>query len=468
MASIEEIDVYTVPFIIGVYHSMRKPSDANEYLTDFVNEFIELSQRGITVYNETYTVVINAIVCDAPARSFITYIKSHTGYFSCSRCVQEGDFFYNRVIFSEIDCTLRTNETFRNRIQIKHHIGNSILEKLLIDMVLQIALDYMHLVCLGVMKRLLQLWVKGNKNIRLSAEGVNSVSNYLIAIKSCIPSEFARKPRSLHDLDRWKATEFRQFLLYTGIVIMKSIMRPILYDHFVSLSVAIRILSDPQLCTSFNAYANSLLVWFVSNYGNIYGNEYLSYNVHNLVHLANDVKTFGCLDNFSCFKFENHMQKIKKMLHQSGIPLQELSNRIFEELQVPIQPLNHTMQYSIVVYKHRSDNKDISYLQFKCFKIGINKSDNCAFLDDNSIVFILDIFEQNRVFCTRVKRFINPKSFFTAPCDSRKLGIFLLSNTTTFDIITIPVTRIQKKCFKVKYLDKVDSYVTIPLLLTNN
>lgn len=93
---------------------------------------------------------------------------------------------------------------------------------------------------------------------------------------------------------------------------MKSVLSAVLYNHFLCLSVAIRILIDPQLCVMFNAYANFLLLWFVSHFGNIYGDQYLSYNIHNLFHLANDVRTFGSLDNFSCFKYENHMQKIKK------------------------------------------------------------------------------------------------------------------------------------------------------------
>jgi len=69
-------------------------------------------------------------------------------------------------------------------------------------MVSQFSLDYMHLICLGVMKRMLQLWLKGNKNIRLLVENINSVSLHLIEIRPCIPSEFSRKPRTLRDLDR--------------------------------------------------------------------------------------------------------------------------------------------------------------------------------------------------------------------------------------------------------------------------
>lgn len=347
MASIEDVDTYTSPFVIGVYHGLCKPNDANDFLLDFINDFLLLSQTGIIVNNTKYTVTIKAIMCDAPAKSFITYTKGHTGYFSCSKCIQESDFVCHRVVFLETNSMLRTNDTFKNRIHIEHHTGDSILEKIAIGMVSQIPLDYMHLVCLGVVKRLLQLCVRGNRNIRLPAQAVNSISSNLIALKSSIPEEFARKPRGLNDIDRWKATEFRQFLLYTGIVVMKSVLHRNCYNHFLCLSVAIRILTDEQLCAPFNAFANSLLLYFVSNYKNIYGDEYMSHNVHNLLHLANDAHSFDSLDNFSCFKFENYMQKIKKKLKQTGTPLEEFCNRNFEKLQLPIESCK-VQQYPIV------------------------------------------------------------------------------------------------------------------------
>lgn len=264
---------------------------------------------------------------------------------------------------------------------------------------------------------------------------------------------------------KWKATEFRQFLLYTGIVVMKSVLPTNCYDHFLSLSVAIRILTDQQLCVPFNGYANSLLVYFVSNYGNIYGDEYLSHNVHNLIHLSNDVRIFRSLDNFSCFKFENNMQKIKRKLHQSGTPLEEFANRMFEELQLPVRPCK-VQTYPIVVY---TKNNAISHVQFKYFKIAVNEADNCAMLRDKSVIFISDIWEEGKVCYICAKRFLNPKSFFDAPCSSERVGIFLFLNTTTADIIKIPVTQIKKKCVKIKYLSEGGSaYVTIPMQITSN
>lgn len=329
-------------------------------------------------------------------------------------------------------------------------------------MISQIPLDYMHLVCLGVIKRLLQIWLRGSRNCRLPKECINLISRHLKMIRYLIPLEFARKPRDLQDIDRWKATELRQFLLYTGIVILKPILSSTCYNHFLSLSIAVRILITPQLCITFNNYANSLLLFFVSNFGEIYGHEYLSYNVHNLIHLANDVQMFGSLDNFSCFKYENYMQIIKKKLHRSGKPLEELTNRIFEESQLPIESC-HMQKYPIVFYK----KEKISHLQFQTFKIDINKSDNCALLHDMSVIFVIQIFEENGVFI-RAKRFLNLQSLFTTPCPSEKLGIFVIPNIASFDIITIPATQIQKKCVKLKFFGENNSYVTIPLLHINN
>lgn len=212
---------------------------------------------------------------------------------------------------------------------------------------------------------------------------------------------------------------------------------------------------------TFNDYANSLLMYFVSNYENIYGEDYLSYNVHNLIHLANNVHRFGSLDNFSCFKYENYMQKIKNKLHRSGKPLEELANRVFEELQLSIQPC-HMKKY-LVNYTKKNE---ISHIQFKT-KIAINEFDNCALLYDMSVIFIMKIFEENGIVFIHAQRFLNLKSLFTTPCPSEKLGIFVIPNITSFDVIKISVTQIQRKCVKLKFLES-NSYVTIPLLHVNN
>lgn len=82
----------------------------------------------------------------------------------------------------------------------------------------------MHLICLGVVKRLMLCWKEGSRPHRLSAGQLTLISNNLLQYKGMLPAEFARQARKLKELKRWKATEFRQFLLCTGPVVLKNVL----------------------------------------------------------------------------------------------------------------------------------------------------------------------------------------------------------------------------------------------------
>lgn len=72
-----------------------------------------------------------------------------------------------------------------------------------LDLVNQVPLDPMHLVYLGVMKKLLTLWVsKGKPPFKLSGRIINDLSDKLISLLPYIVHEFSRKPRAILDLNR--------------------------------------------------------------------------------------------------------------------------------------------------------------------------------------------------------------------------------------------------------------------------
>ena len=141
-----------------------------------------------------------------------------------------------------------------------------------------------------------------------------------------MPREFTRKPRSLSILKRWKATELRQFLLYTGPVVLLNNIDDDRYLNFLTLHTAFLILSDRKYFIHLN-YAVKLLKYFVETFQLLYGSKHVSHNVHNLLHLVDDVRNHGPVDNFSCFPFENFLQSIKKCIRKSEKPLQQLVKR---------------------------------------------------------------------------------------------------------------------------------------------
>ena len=150
-----------------------------------------------------------------------------------------------------VQAVLRTDRNFADMIDDEHHKGPSPLAGV-VGMVSQFPLDYMHLVCLGVVKRLIYIWLKGPLKFRISANISYQISGLMYSLRNHIPSEFARKPRGFSEIDRWKATEFRQFLLYTGPVVLKQFIDDTIYKNFMLLSVSLHILLNTYLVEQYS------------------------------------------------------------------------------------------------------------------------------------------------------------------------------------------------------------------------
>ncbi len=110
-----------------------------------------------------------------------------------------------------------------------------------------------------------------------------------IEISHQLPSEFCKKPRPFKLLKRFKATEFRQFAMYTLIILLEDILPAKYYAHFAKFLFAVRILSTPVDCSRNNKLASELITDFVREFGILYGYQNASFNVHSLLHLSEDV-----------------------------------------------------------------------------------------------------------------------------------------------------------------------------------
>lgn len=291
-------------------------------------------------------------------------------------------------------------------------------------------------------------WIRGNKEVRLFKEDIDVINGKLKLIYDSTPIEFSRKSRSIMEFDRWKAVEFRTFLLYYGPWLMKPFLQKRYYLHFLSLHCAIRILVCDSLIHKYIDYAHELLIYFVREFGDLYGREFINHNVHNLIHLTSDVKKFGSLDEFSCFPFENYMHKIKLMVKTSKNPLSQFIKRVNEFDTYASHKVQQKMYlkgngFSLV------NNKLVEYfsaITYKGFKIE-TKEPNCYFLlKNNKAIKVINIFQNDNKFHILCKYFkLTP--YFENPMNST---IFWCGFAKELDQeYIIPIDEISRKAFKI-------------------
>jgi hypothetical protein len=370
---------YSDILMFGVFHGNSKPKNANLFLSFFVYEVNQLIENGLDLNGQEFSIRLRCFVADSPAKSMALYVKGHTGFASCTKCEVYGSTAgKNTRVFRSVTAELRTDHSFRNRMQASHHKSDeqTEMEKILnFDIVDQIVVDYMHAALLGTMRQTLKLCIRVRKEtFSFKKSDIELLSNSLSEIK--LPAEFQRQPRSLKQLDNYKATEYRNILFYLSVVIFKDIMNEHQFNHFLYFFCAMRILADKLICQvpQFNKLAESYLKYFVVNYGKIYLETASSFNNHNLIHLPFDVMNFGPLDSFSAFRFENNLQKVKKMVKKSTLIVEQLHNRLHEFNNHVNDKITDDSVYPILL--KRSSVNEYEEVQLKEFLLATKFPDN--------------------------------------------------------------------------------------------
>jgi len=466
-------------YIVGAYYGEAKPANNNVFLQKFVDEATFVINNPLIHDGQIVEIKIHGLICDAPAKAFILSIRNHNGYNSCTKCTIRGKYINGRICFptANIHFPLRTDEDFINHKYYDYQIGETILNNIPnFKPVTDVPLDYMHLVCLGVVKKLILLWHIGPNSVKLSNRMKQIISDALISLRNTVPSEYHRRPRSLKDFRLWKATEFRQFLLYTGPVVLKNTLRKDVFLNFLSLHVAMTILASPVLSKHVGNidYAQSLLEYFVNTFTQIYGEQYVSHNIHNLLHICADVKKYGPLDEFSAFPFENHMTYIKTLIRKPDKPLQQLVKRYAEIEMLGLRASNHVNFYDHMRFKksHKTGPLIDGYNIVSQFKILQNNSysihctnqrNNCVLLENGNVVSVLNLVKSED--STKLiigKKLKHVKSLYLLPCESKTFNIQIVIEEDRIRVWTCE--KIEAKMWKMPYKDNLS--VVFPIIHT--
>jgi hypothetical protein len=165
-----------------------------------------LFQNGFVHCDRLFTVK-GVVFVDSPARAFVSGVKYHSGYSSCSRCTTEGITAFKPselrrlvrpkgwVAFPGVTAPLRDDDSFSQREDPYHHNYYSIIEELEpIDIVYDFPVDPMHLVHEGAGQKLIMLLME-DSNYKIIPTSVRRVNEYMEYLSKFTHRDFACRAR---------------------------------------------------------------------------------------------------------------------------------------------------------------------------------------------------------------------------------------------------------------------------------
>lgn len=327
------------PKVIGVYYGKKKMDNFNEFLWAFVMELNDILENGIDLDGVVAMPKILNFVLDAPARCGCKAVKGVNGYFGCDVCVTEGDNINNRIAFLDLDSPLRNDHDFRSRKYDDYHHMESVLEMLPVDMIEAFPLDYLHCVLLGVMSWILRFLRDTPKN--LSSTDHNEIKRRIEQFKKTEPVEFQHNLRSfIESLGSMKGSEFRQYLLFVGPLLLKGIVDEEVFSNFLKLHIASTIFTHKRFA-SYYTEADQLMRMFIEEFAAVYHPCHVVYVFHSLCHIKKFVDRYGPWDNFSTFEYESQNRAVKDLVRGNVKPLTQVTNRIIEIYNAPLHKIKN-------------------------------------------------------------------------------------------------------------------------------
>lgn len=215
--------------LVGYWYNDKKPQ-MNTFLYKFMKTFQEIVEGVQITLPDNNIIIVKGIIlmgtCDLPAKcDCLNFIQFNDDY-GCHSCLCKGEHIeigprsHVHAYPFENELTLRTSQQsieFANRAKSDTPFmgvkGHTVISKIMPDFINGMAIDRMHCVDGGVMKKLMTLFFDQKySDTPFSLYAVIDIINRrLISIKP--PKFIHRMPRSVTDLMHWKASEIKCFFL---------------------------------------------------------------------------------------------------------------------------------------------------------------------------------------------------------------------------------------------------------------
>lgn len=310
--------------------------------------------------------------------------------------------------------------------------------------------EYLHSVCLGLIKRMVELTfsVGSTKRPRNTTRKLSSTVKFnKLLSKTKVTKEFSRRARNL-DFSVYKAQEYRNLSLFLFPLIIECIDPPAkernlwLYLSYVLRAAVIPTEEFSQI--DLNVITQCCQIMY-EMFEELFGVQNCSYNVHVVLSHFLEIRTHGPLTNTSAFKFESFYGEMRRSFVPGTIsPLKQIMKNVLLKKALS----NHTCSNSLYI-----SNYDTS---LEC-----NKLIYCYKQNEYSIYEVSDINNETKTMsCYKLGKY--PASFPETPnLNWSSVGVFRKGGRSS-DCTTINASNISGKVVHVgKYL------ITCPINVLN-
>ncbi|KAE8747531.1 hypothetical protein FOCC_FOCC005692 [Frankliniella occidentalis] len=320
--------------IAGLWFGENKPNPIS--FLRFIREDLIQLRRGVNVnLPDGNDLHIRASVisgtCDLPAKGLFLNMCQYNGLHGCQVCKFRTTRLHPAHIrnpkriypYPNRALQLRTDAEqlvfARNAFQVRRPVmgvkGPSALAPIVQRPVETTAIDVMHQTFLGLTKFLVKVWFdpEWTDNPASIYALARVVDDRLRA--ACPPGFVERHVRSISDHYKyWKAQELKLWLLVYSLPFTQDLHHPRFSNHHKLLVFGISILSMDSVSPQMVEIASEAFHEYVRQFSDLYGRDWMSPNLHLLLHLPKNVEKFGPLWTTTCFPYESLNGVLKKFV----------------------------------------------------------------------------------------------------------------------------------------------------------
>lgn len=322
----------------ALWFGIKKPK-MNTFLRPFTETMNRLSSEGISWAPEGGDTRISRVypgpcTVDTVARCTVMKMSQFNGAYGCAWCEQKGEKaargrgHAHVYPMQETAPKLRTHDTIVKHAEKANKIGKafrgvrgpSILFFMsFLTFPTSFVVDYMHAVCNGFVQSTATLWFKHQKGSRKNKRDyrigrhITEINNRLKALTPVW--EMTRLPRGLNERKFWKASEWRNWLLFFSPVVLLGLLPDKYYDNWIRFVGIMHFCLQGSIPMDRIDDVRKCMVNFLREYEQLYGKQCMTFNAHILLHMVDHIKMWGPPWGFSAFPFESVNGKLVRLVN---------------------------------------------------------------------------------------------------------------------------------------------------------